>query len=618
MRKLLIILSAISLIGIATSCSKSILNTSPLGLYSDTDVWKDPNLAAAFVNNCYKGAVGAPFAIARLGDYVDETSFTPDWGCFDFNKCIVTQDNVTGWEQSWFSDDTYHYMWNQLYFNIRECNVFFSKYSTVQFPDAATKNQMTGEVYFLRAYTYHFLVALYGGVPIITKPAVLGQDYSIARNSYSDCINYITGQLDSAAALLPASFSGDQRGHATKGAALALKARTLLYAASDLHNSTSIATYAPGFAHPELLGYTTGTQAARWTAAKAAAKAVIDLGTFSLVNPNPAPTDSVAKNFVAYFLDYGYNSEDIFLQYFTPKTGQWTWQDYFPAKYCGPNGYHNWGNNCPLGDMVDDYEMKNGTAFDWTNPVEAANPYSNRDARLYASILYEGTPWRKRPLDVQSLDPFDKIQVGHVYAMDGTTQLVPGVDTRQGPIENWNGGRSGYYLRKFVDPTLDPQYVNQDIPFRHIRYAEVLLNYAEACIEENTGSDLADAKTYINMIRKRAGQPNTTAVTQAALRTVVRHERRVELAFENHRFFDVRRWVIGSSAYHAMHRVDVKYLTPAATSYRKGDGTTWGAAVYSNQPLVEETGTWIDKCYFLPIYRSEMNKNALLVQNPGY
>jgi len=71
-------------------------------------------------------------------------------------------------------------------------------------------------------------------------------------------------------------------------------------------------------------------------------------------------------------------------------------------------------------------------------------------------------------------------------------------------------------------------------------------------------------------------------------------------------------------AYHAMHRVDVKYLTPAATSYRKGDGTTWGAAVYSNQPLVEETGTWIDKCYFLPIYRSEMNKNALLVQNPGY
>lgn len=85
---------------------------------------------------------------------------------------------------------------------------------------------------------------------------------------------------------------------------------------------------------------------------------------------------------------------------------------------------------------------------------------------------------------------------------DGTTQLVPGVDTREGPIESWNGGFSHYYLRKFVDPSLDPQYVNQDVPFRHMRYAEVLLNYAEACIEENTGSDLADATASINMIRK--------------------------------------------------------------------------------------------------------------------
>jgi hypothetical protein len=164
------------------------------------------------------------------------------------------------------------------------------------------------------------------------------------------------------------------------------------------------------------------------------------------------------------------------------------------------------------------------------------------------------------------LIPWDKLQVGHVYSdLAGKNQLIPGVDTRQGPIENWNGGRSGYYLRKFIDPTLDPQYVKQDIPFRHIRYAEVLLNYAEACIEENTGSDLADATTYINMIRTRAGQPGlASGLSQAALRTAVRHERRVELAFENHRFWDVRRWVIGPDAYKPTHRVDVKYVTPAA------------------------------------------------------
>jgi hypothetical protein len=268
---------------------------------------------------------------------------------------------------------------------------------------------------------------------------------------------------------------------------------------------------------------------------------------------------------------------------------------------------------------VDEYEMKDGTAFNWANPAEATNPYAKRDARFYASIFYEGVPWRKRPADAQVFDPWDKIQVGHVYAMDGTTQLVAGVDTRQGSIENWNGGRTGYYLRKFVDPSLDPQYVNQDIPFRHIRYAEVLLNYAEACIEENTGSDLADATTAINQIRTRARQPNlASGLTQAQLRTAVRHERRIELAFEDHRFFDVRRWVIGPAAYKPKHRVDVKYLTTAATTYRKADGSTWGAPIFSDMLFVEETSAWNNKCYFFPIYRSEMNKNTKLKQNPGY
>jgi hypothetical protein len=488
--------------------------------------------------------------------------------------------------------------------------------------DDATKQRTIGEVYFLRGYTYHCLAALYGGVPLITKAYGLNEDYSIARNTYEECINYIVGQLDSAAMYLPDAFTGDGRGHATKGAALALKARTLLFAASDLHASNIISSYAPGYSNPELLGYTTGSQASRWTAARVAAKAVIDLGTFSLYKPNPAPADSVAQNFVNYFLSYGYETEDILLQYFTLKSA-YDWSDYYPARYCGPNGYHLWGNNTPLGDIVDDYEMKDGTSFNWSNPTEATNPYAKRDARFYASILYEGTPWRKRPSDCQVYDPWDKIQVGHVYRNTfpaDTVQLAPGIDTRQSKIEDWNGGRTGYYMRKFVDPSLDPQFVNQDIPFRHIRYAEVLLNYAEACIEENTGSDLADARTSINMIRTRAGQPDIAAgLSQAALRAAVRHERRIELAFENHRFFDVRRWVIGADAYKPTHRVEVKYLAPAGTTtYRKADGTTWGAPMYSDQLFVEETRSWDNKCYFFPIYRSEMNKNTKLIQNPGY
>lgn len=638
MRKLLYIVCTIFLTGIISSCEKDILDTTPLGNYSDDAVWTDPSLTATFINEIYRNAMGYPFAIERLGDFVDESSFTPDWGVFDFNKSLMTQDALMGWDWNWggngplgssdgvspTADTRRHYVWDALFKTVRSCNVFFTKVKTVKFTDPSgdTKKRMIGEVYFLRGYAYHCLIALYGGVPLITKPYGLDQDYSVARNTYEECVNYITGQLDSAAMNLPDAFTGDMRGHATKGAALTLKSRTLLYAASDLHNSASMAVYAPGFSNPELLGYPTGSQTSRWTAAKNAAKAVIDLGKYSLYKPNPAPGDSVAQNFVNYFLSYGYESEDILLQYFTLKSA-YDWSDYFPARYCGPNGYHLWGNNTPLGDMVDDYEMKDGTAFNWANPTEATNPYVKRDARFYASILYEGTPWRKRPSDCQVYDPFDKIQVGHVYRNTypaDKVQLAPGIDTRQSKIEDWNGGRTGYYMRKFVDPTLDPQFVNQDIPFRHMRYAEVLLNYAEACIEENTGSDLADATANINLIRTRAGQPPlASGLSQAALRTAVRHERRIELAFENHRFFDVRRWVIGPDAYKPTHRVDVVYLAPeGTTTYRKPDGTTWGPAKYSNVLFEEETRSWDKKCYFFPIYRTEMNKNTKLIQNPGY
>jgi hypothetical protein len=404
-------------------------------------------------------------------------------------------------------------------------------------------------------------------------------------------------------------------GHVSKGAAMALKARVLLYAASDLHNSAKNSQVTSGFSKPELLGYTSGDAAARWTAAKNAAKAVIDLGKYSLYKATPAAGDTIAQNFVELFTSKG-SSEDILLQFFTPKTDE-NWDGYNPALYCGPNGYHNWGNNCPLGDLVDDYEMKDGSKFDWTNPAHKANPYAKRDARFYATILYEGVQWRKRPDDALKIDPYSKIQVGHVYDSSGK-MIKAGLDTREGPIEDWNGGRTGYYVRKWVDPTVDPQYVKQDVPFKHIRYAEILLNYAEACIELNEN---AEAVKYINMIRTRAGQPELSAsLSGDALKQAYRHERRIEFAYEDQRFWDVRRWLVGELAYHPTHRIDVRYVAPGATvdSYRQPDGSTWGAPVFESKLLDVDQRAWDKKCYFFPIMRSEMNKNDKLVQNPGY
>jgi hypothetical protein len=145
-----------------------------------------------------------------------------------------------------------------------------------------------------------------------------------------------------------------------------------------------------------------------------------------------------------------------------------------------------------------------------------------------------------------------------------------------------------------------------------------LLNYAEACIE--LGED-AEALTYINMIRKRAGQPDLpSSLTGDALRQAYRHERRIEFAFEDHRFWDVRRWLIGEAAYHQTAAVDVRYNTTEATvtSYRKADGTTWGAPIFSKKDTPGDARAWNKKCYFFPILRDEMNKNTALVQNPGY
>ena len=612
MKQILKIFILFLIVGLTNSCNKDYLELEPLSDYSDAAVWNDPALIETFVNNIYRNAMGWPFAIERLSDYSDESHFTPDWDVTNFNKCLMTSDGLMGWEVGWATPHTLHFRWAPLYSNIRACNIFLEKTAGVDFGiQQDDVDRMTGEVYFLRAYNYHYLAALYGGVPIIDKAYGLSDEFEIARSSYEETINFILADLDRAAGMLPPDYGGgSSEGRITSGAVLHQKARTLLYAASDLHHNQS--AYAPGFSNPELLGYVGGSQNTRWQAAKDAAEVVMGLG-YSLVAPNPAPTDDIAQTFINYFISYGPESEDILLQYFTPKTDE-NWDGYNPALYCGPNGYHNWGNNVPLGELADDYEFTDGTSFDWTNPAHAADPYTGREARFYATILYEGAGWRDRPSDVTGIDPWNKIQVGHIYNMAGEV-IVPGVDTRSGPIEDWNGGKSGYYLRKYVDVSVDPQYVKQDIPFRHFRYAETLLNYAEAAIELG---DEDDARTALNLIRTRAGQPAITA-TAAALEVAYRHERRVEMAYEDQRFWDVRRWIVGPEAYHQTHRVDVRYETDqAATNYRQADGTTWGTPIFSEAELGGDARAWLDKAYFFPIMRDEMNKNPMLVQNPGY
>jgi hypothetical protein len=372
----------------------------------------------------------------------------------------------------------------------------------------------------------------------------------------------------------------------------------LLYAASELYNNT---TWAGSFANKELIGYTGGDRAARWQAAKNAAKAVIDLNIYSLHKETPANAEEAAKNYGDIFLSKD-NTEDIFLRYFTAKTDE-NWDGYNPGLYNNPNGWHGWGSNTPLQQFVDMYEMKDGTKFDWNNPVHKTTPYQNRDPRFYASINYDGAKWRPRPSDAAGRDPIGIVQTGYYKKPDGT--VLAGLDTRNSTIEDWNGTYTGYYMRKFIDPSINAQYDKQEQPWRYIRYTEILLNYAEACL--GLGQE-AEARTYINRVRKRAAMPDVMESGQALVDRY-RNERSIELAFEDHRYFDVRRWMIAPQAYQNAKGVRIDYPADAA-------GNPIGAPTYSI--ITAQSRAWNPRFYLFPIKLDEINRNNKLVQNPLY
>lgn len=571
------------------SCNDDFLETTPLGELSSADVWKDANLSKAFINGIY-ASLDHGFNKYMKACYVDEGHRRDNSAIRNFNRGLMTADDLMGWQRQ--------PVWETVYSTIRRCNLFLANTANAPFE----KTSMTGEVLFLRAWCYYLLTSLYGGVPIITKPYDLTDEFSVPRDTYADCIDFIVADLDQAANMLPLVQNGPDNGRATKGAALTLKSRVLLYAASDLHNTTVF----PSYAHPELIGYTDGNRAQRWQAAKDAAKAVIDLNLYSLYKGNPAPTDSVAKHYEELFLSKG-TSEDIWLRFYTPGTIE---NDNNLQVMNAPNGYGGQGNNAPIGNLVDDFEMKDGTKFDWNNPDHAASPYHNREQRFYAFILYEGARWATRPAYSTDLDPHNIVHSGYYERWDATKDemyIEPGIDSRNSPFQPNNSSQTLYFCRKFLDPAVPAVEggIGQDVPWRHMRYAEVLLNYAEACLGLNQDDE---ARTYINMVRTRAGLPGVTE-SGAELVARYRNERRIELMYEDQRFFDVRRWVIGPEAYGPTYKANVIYkLLP--------DKTTSPIPTITHEVLEERA--WNDKAYFFPIMRNELNKNDQLIQNPGY
>ncbi|MCD7932532.1 MAG: RagB/SusD family nutrient uptake outer membrane protein [Tannerellaceae bacterium] len=579
------------LVALLTSCS-DFLDLDPLDRYSDAAVWTDTELVTSFVNNIYLGQQYG-FHAAMLSSLCDEAMEVWAWESQPVVQSEINPSYLGILGPDFWIVSFRNITWNNLYKNIRACNIFFENIEKYGL-EGDEIDRLTGEVYFLRGYFYYWLMSFWGGVPLIDHAYTPTDELLVERNTLEETVQFIVDDLDAAARLLP--LTGD-KARATKGAALGFKARVLLYAASDLFNSNG--SWAPGYSRTELISYTGGDRTARWQAAKTAAKEVMELNIYDLYGGTAMrPVEEAIENYANIFLNHG-TEEDIMFSYYDNVNNN-EWDSPSPGLFNGPNGYHNWRGNTPLGQMVDSYEMIDGTQFDWNNPVYRANPYENRDPRFYATVLYNGSKWRERPDDIIGSDPEGIVQTGFYENADGS--YTAGLDTRQGPVEDWNGTYTGYYMRKFIDPSIDHQYERQKLPWRQMRYAEIILNYAEACLEMGEEDE---ARTWLNRIRARAGMPGIPASeTGQALKERYRNERKIELAYEQHRYFDIRRWMIAPEVIKNARGVDIRY--------------PYGSHIPTYSIIEVQDRSWNNKVYLLPILLDEMNRNELLVQNPGY
>ena len=409
------------------------------------------------------------------------------------------------------------------------------------------------EAHFLRAYFNFELLKRYGPIPIIKSTLDINKDYSdTPRPTMKEVVEFIANDCDIAAdslELTPWRNMNDAFGRATKGAALALKSRLLLYAASPLYVDFGDVDEA-----------NKPSDATLWKAAADAAKAVIDLNQYALA---PAYDDLFKNDFQ--------NKEYIFVRRY-PSNSDFE-KSNFPVSYGGKGGTN------PSQNLIDDYEMLDGTAFDWNDPVKAAHPFENRDERLLATVLMNGVLFKGK----------------RVATYPGGADAMP----------NPNATKTGYYLRKFLNENVNIQTGGGSdghvVPL--FRLAEIYLNYAEALNEyDPTNPDIA---VYLNKIRERVSLPDVpSGLTQEQMRTLIHHERRVELAFEEHRFWDVRRWKVASSTLGAPVK-GVKITQDDAGNF-----------TYS--PVQVEQRVFQPKMYWYPIPQSEVLKLHHWEQNKGW
>ncbi len=587
-------------LGLFSACKKDFLNQVPDDIINLEEVFNRRLLSEQYLANVYN----------YVRDEAHRTNDTP-WDVIS-DDVDVSQRNAPFQVNigNWNASSNYWNFWVHYYKGIRSATTFINN---IDGNKQILEDQREGpnlirkykaEARFLRAFFYFELLKQYGPFIIVGDDPIapdLSEDHplmQLPRSSYDECVEYIVAQLDLAAQDLPLHFTEQpvlDYGRATKLMTMAVKSRMLLYAASPLFNGN---TDYVGFNNKDgqpLMNTTYSAQ--KWQRAADAAKAIIDVGEskgiLALLKKSTAGVHDPLISYRDVFLD-PWNSEVImsrnnntlnsFERTQTPRLA---------------NGFASLGATQQL---VDDYRMANGkrinesgsgyvengfstTAGKYTK-VATYNMYTNREPRFYATISYSGSYW--------------------INTSEGLKEIGLFLTGESGKGGSHDYSETGYVFRKNVHPSSNPrlsQYVKR--PLLMYRYAETLLNYAEALNEVDPGN--ADIEKYLNAIRERGGIPAVDAgLTQEEMRDQIRRERRIELTLEHLRYFDTRRWKIAEQ-------------TDGGPFY--GMNVNGGASNIDPiffQRSVFKTRIFRKSFYLFPIPQIDVQKNPNLVQNPGW
>lgn len=476
--------------------------------------------------------------------------------------------------------------WKNCYANIFRVNVLLASIDKGPL-SMSKKDQFKAESRFLRAWYYFHLLRLYGGVPLLgDKVYSISEKVEETRSNFSDVVDYIVSEMNDVAKILPAQQTGQDYGRPTSGAALAAKSRVLLFAASPLSNG-KIPTDDPQLR--PLLGYDSYS-IERWKEAAVAAKDVMDLNRYSLVEDN----ETESGHGFYEMMNQRVNPEYIFM---LMKRNY----KYYEAMLL-PNSRGGQTYSSPFQSLVDAFLTIDGKMItDPNSKYDSDHPYENRDPRFNYSILYDGAMWI--PKSGSSVK--ERVNLYFGAASDGLGTSGTG------------STKTGYLFRKFCNENVTGGSNNNDNVSPFIRYAEILLNYAEAINESDPTGGKNKIEDALFKIRKRAGIREgsdnryglPTIYNQAKMREIIHNERRIEFAFEEgHRFFDLKRWGELEAVKNNVRFYGIKWSNPDEGPQK------WEPYFVEKQIFASP------KQYYFPIPLSEINIIGpdFLIQNPGW